>query len=161
MAWNFVQHVHNIIPHYHRFGNMSRPPGNSESTPTICERITLVKLARIYIQQSRAEHTTLRALNARYRQITDLKLFNVDDKVRFHRNKFDWLVGIFVRVFQPTIHVEHQGKVYPTHENKIRLFFEKQFTLPELEQEDGSNHGTIDKPNVDNHSADHARPSSP
>ena len=146
MAWNFVQHVDNIIPHYHRFGSMPRRLGSTDSAPTTRERIALMELSRLHTEQCRAEHTILRALNSRYRHVADLKLFKVEDKIWFHRNKFGWRTGHVVRVQRPSIHVEHQGKLYPTHENRIRPFFGEEFTPPQLEQDDELSHGIMDKP---------------
>ena len=146
MSWNFVQHVNNVLPHYQRFGDMPRQLGNREIAPTTRERIALMELARQHTEQLRAEHTILRALNTRYRHVTDLKLFKVDDPVWFHRNKHGWRRGIVVRVDRPTIHVEHLGKLYPTHENRTRPFFGDTFVPPELKNDDDSSHGIIYKP---------------
>ena len=146
MAWNFVQHVNNVLPHYHRFGEMPRQLGNVTSNTPIRERIALMELARVHTEQSRAEHTILRALNNRYRHVTDIKLFKVEDKVWFHRSKQGWRAGKVTKIQRPTIFVYHDGKIFPTHENRFRPHFGDSFTPPELSEDDESSRGVLEKP---------------
>ena len=146
MAWNFVQHTRNTIPHYNRFGVMPRQLGETESCPSVRNRIALMELAREHTDQARAEHVILRALNRKYRHVTDLKLFRINDKVWFHRNKFGWRLGEVVKVVRPTIHVEHNNRIYPTHESRVRPFFGDQSQPPELNLDSPDSHGSIDKP---------------
>lgn len=103
-------------------------------------------LAREHTDQARAEHIILWALNRKYRHVTDLKLFRINDKVWFHRNKFGWSLGEVIKVARPTIHVEHNAKIYPTHESRVRPFSRNQSLPPELNLDNPDAHGSIDKP---------------
>ena len=146
MAWNFVQHNQTHIPHYNRFGIMPRTLGETDSCPSIRSRIALMELAREHTDKIRAEHVILRALNRRYRHVSDLKLFTINDKVWFHRSRFGWRKGTVVKVERPTIHVQFENKTYPTHENRVRPFFGNVSLPPDLKNDDPQSHGTMDKP---------------
>lgn len=146
MAWNFEQHTRSTSPHYNRFGDMPRQLGETEHCSSVRSHIALMELAREHTDQARAEHVILRALNRKYRHVTDLRLLRINDKVWFHRNKFGWRFGEVVKVLRPTIHVEHNNKIHPTHENGVRPFFGTQSQPPELSSDSADSHGIIDKP---------------
>ena len=110
-----------------------------------------MEIARIHTDQLRAEHIILRALNEKYRHVTELKLIKIGDRVWFHRHKQVWREGKVVRVQRPTIHVEAHGTLYPTHKNRIRPFFDEQYAPPQLDNDDKLDYGTLDKPNLQEH----------
>ena len=146
MAWNFVQHTRCTIPHYNRFGIMPRSLGESDSIPNIRYRISLMEMAREHTDKIRAEHTILRALNSKYRHVTELKLFHINNKVWFHRSKYGWRLGLVVKVDRPTIHVQYGNTLYPTQENRIRPYFGENSLPPELNLDDPETYSNLDKP---------------
>lgn len=50
MAWNFVQHVNNFIPHNHHFGQMPRKPGDNSAVASTQERIAVMELVRTHTE---------------------------------------------------------------------------------------------------------------
>ena len=146
MSWNFTQHRGNTIPHYNRFGVMPRELGQTESTPNIRTRIACMEIAREHTEKVRAEFTILRALNRKYRHVTEMKLFQVNDKVWFHRSKHGWRIGNVTKVERPTIHIHHNNKTYPAHENRIRPYFGENSLPPELTLDDPETCSNLDKP---------------
>lgn len=98
MVCNIVQHVNHVIPHFNRFGEMPYPLGHFESTATACEGIALMELARDHTEQSCAEQTIFRALDFRYRYVTDLRLFEMYEKLWLYPSNHGWKNGTVVCV---------------------------------------------------------------
>ena len=77
MGWNFAHHSNNIIPHYHRFGSMSRIIGALDESTRLSKRIALMHLARQETATLRARDFISRALDVSRRNIVTLPSFAV------------------------------------------------------------------------------------
>lgn len=90
----------------------------------------------------RHETKTIRArafipcsLNFHHRHIIPFKFFSVQKKVSFHRHYYAWLQATVSSVDSFTITVAFEGKLYPTHQSRVRPLLGEMSILPALEED--------------------------
>lgn len=134
-GWNYALHTNNVIPHYHRFGIMPRSIGNLEECPRLTERIALMELARKETECLRARNFISRALNNNRRHIVPTQSFAIHEKVWFHRHRHGWRQGTVASINHPTVMVELDRKLYPTHHTRVRHFYGELSIPPPLKDD--------------------------
>lgn len=87
MSWNFAQHSKIIIPHCHHFRIMLCLIGSLEESSSLCDRITLMQLARERTDQLREIYFIYRATDTTQQNVVDFRSFAVHEKVWFQRSK--------------------------------------------------------------------------
>lgn len=95
-------------------------------------RVALIELVRKETASPRARNFISHALDTNYRRIVCIKYFAVQEKVWFHRHRHGWRQGTVASIDPPTIMIEFDGKIYPTHESLVRPFFGELSVPPPL-----------------------------
>lgn len=135
MAWNFTQHANRELPHFNRFGTMPRILGECPNL-SIQQRIALMASSSAEIDHMRASQTLSRAFSPFHRYDTSLRLFQPNQKVWFYRRNHGWRPGLVISINRPTVSVRHGSHLYPTHENRVRPFFNETFIPPDISTND-------------------------
>ena len=118
MTWNFSQHKTREIPPLHRFGTPPRVLLNGPDT-TLHQRISLMEMLRIEVDQIRTNNLVNRAFNPFHRYDTTLRKFNPNQIVWFHRKNHGWRKGTIQPIDLPIVNVVLGNRMYPTHETIV------------------------------------------
>lgn len=123
MACNLTLHVNNILPHHHRFGNMPRVLDDVSTSNRLSDRQHIITITGKISALSHAHELLRRIHQPNERLLTMLRNFHINQCVWFRRRLHRWREGIDSEGYLPTIYVSYQGKLYPTHEARIRPHF--------------------------------------
>lgn len=121
MAWSLTLHLNNILPRDHHSGIMPRLLGAIDSSPRLSERQLLMPPAREITSQSRAHELLWRGTAPQKRNLTTLRHFAINQRVRFYRRIHSWRECIVSKIDTRTIYVSYNGCFYPTREARVRL----------------------------------------
>ncbi|MEM1282625.1 MAG: hypothetical protein AAGG81_03645 [Chlamydiota bacterium] len=135
MAWNFSQHASREIPHLNRFGVMPRIIEEGNPT-TLHQRISIMELVRSETDHIRTNNLLRRAFSPYHRYDRTLRIFSPNQKVWFHRKKHGWRQGIVAQVNNPSILVKFGNRIFPTHETRVRPYYEEYAIPPEIHSHD-------------------------
>ena len=135
MAWNFTQHSTREIPHLHRFGVLPRIIGQGSDT-SLHHRIAIMEQLRQETDRIRSENLITRSFNSYHRYDKTLRVFTPNQFVWFHRRLHGWRKGIVQSIQPPTINIRLGDRLYPTHETRVRPYFDEYAIPPEILSQD-------------------------